>query len=143
MLNKVILLGRLTADPELKQTQRGLSVTSFSVACDRPPDQNGEKQADFFRVVAWRKTAEFICQYFGKGSPIAIDGTLRSRSYTDQEETRRTVVEVLAQQVSFAGNKKESAPEVVAIPLSEAHPAAGQAFSGSFQELDDDGDLPF
>ena len=80
-MNNVILIGRLVADPELKTTQTGLEVTSFRIAVDRPYRKDGEKKADFIDVVAWRRTAAFICQYFEKGKPIVINGSLQTRSY--------------------------------------------------------------
>ena len=108
MINRTVLLGRLTADPELRHTSSDLAVTSFSIAVDRSYVKAGEeRQTDFFNIVAWRSTAEFICRYFCKGSLIAIDGKLQSRKYTATDGTNRTVIEVLAENVSFAGERKE------------------------------------
>ena len=105
--NKTILIGRLTATPELKHTQSGLAVTSFTVAVDRPYRKDKERQADFLNVVAWRKTAEFICQYFTKGSEILVEGSLQSRRYDDSEGKPRTAIEVVADNVNFGTAKKQ------------------------------------
>ena len=100
MLNRVVLMGRLVADPELKQTQNGVSVTSFRIAVDRNYVRQGEdRKADFFDIVAWRKTAEFIANNFGKGSLIAVDGQLQTRQYQAQDGTNRNVVEVVVARI--------------------------------------------
>lgn len=106
--NKVILMGRLTASPELKQTQGGSSVTSFTIAVDRKYTKGEEKQADFISIVAWRNTAEFICKYFDKGSAILIEGELQTRSWTDQQGQKRYATEVVAHEVAFCESKKNS-----------------------------------
>jgi single-strand DNA-binding protein len=106
--NKVILMGRLTADPELKQVNGGTSVTSFTLAVDRKYTKTEEKQADFISVVAWRQTAEFICKYFSKGSAILVEGELQTRSWTDQQGNKRYATEVVAHEVSFCEAKKNS-----------------------------------
>ena len=106
--NKVILMGRLTADPELKQTQGGTTVTNFTIAVDRRYSKDEEKQTDFISVVAWRNTAEFISKYFGKGSAILIEGELQTRSWTDQQGQKRYATEVVAHEVSFCEAKKNS-----------------------------------
>ncbi len=108
MLNKVILQGRLTADPELKQTPQGVSVCSFTVACDRNfVGQGQERQADFINVVAWRQTAEFVSKYFSKGRMILVEGNLRTRTYQDTRypEVKHYVTEVYADNINFAGDK--------------------------------------
>lgn len=105
--NKVILLGRLTADPELKQTQSGTSVTSFTVAVDRKYTAGEEKQADFITVIAWRQTAEFVCRHFKKGSAILIEGELQTRSWTDKQGAKRYATEVVASEVSFCEAKRD------------------------------------
>ena len=95
MLNRVILMGRITADPELKTTNT--SVTSFSIAVDRNYVKQGEeRKADFFNIVCWRSTAEFVCRYFGKGSLIAVEGQLQSRQFQAKDGSNRYVVEVVA-----------------------------------------------
>ena len=106
MINSVVIMGRLTADPELKTTNSGLSVTSFCVAVDRPYQKDGkEREADFINVVAWRKTAEFVGRYFNKGSMIAIQGRIQTRKYTDRNGNNRTAFEVVADNVSFCGGR--------------------------------------
>lgn len=107
MLNRVILMGRLVADPELKTTATGLSVTSFRIAVERSYVKVAEeRKADFFDVVCWRNSAEFVCRYFRKGSMIAIDGQLQSRTYQAKDGTNRYVTEVVANSVSFTGEKQ-------------------------------------
>ena len=106
--NKVILMGRLCGDPELKQTQGGTAVTNFTIAVDRKHSKDEEKQADFISVVAWRHAAEFISKYFGKGSAILIEGELQTRSWTDQQGNKRYATEVLAHEVYFCEAKKNS-----------------------------------
>ncbi len=101
MLNRVVLMGRLTAAPELKTTSNGISVTSFTIAVERNYVKQGEqRQADFINIVCWRQQADFVCRYFGKGSMIAIDGQLQTRSYQAKDGTNRYVTEVVADQVS-------------------------------------------
>ena len=109
MINRVVLMGRLVADPELKTTASGVSVTSFRIAVDRSYTKSGEeRKADFFDVVCWRQTAEFVCRYFGKGSLIAVDGQLQTRSYQAKDGTNRTVTEVVADSASFTGERREN-----------------------------------
>lgn len=106
--NKVILMGRLTADPELKQTQSGTVVTSFSLAVDRKYNKDEEKKCDFITVVAWKQTAEFICKYFKKGSAILLCGELQTRSWKDNQGNTRYATEVVANEVSFCESKNNS-----------------------------------
>ena len=109
MLNNVILMGRLTADPELKQTPNGVAVLSFSLAVDRDyTQQRQERQADFINIVAWRNTAEFINKYFVKGQMIALKGSIQTRNYEDKNGNKRTAFEVVADKVYFCGSKEES-----------------------------------
>jgi len=147
MINVVVLMGRLTADPELKQTANGASVTSFSIAVDRnfANKQTGERQADFINIVAWRQTAEFICKYFRKGSMIAIEGSLQSRSYEDKEGRKRTAYEVVASNVSFTGSKAESGTRDSAVPFEVPATAFSSGSNGDFEVVSDqdDDDLPF
>ena len=131
--NKVILMGRLVAAPELKTTPAGLPVTSFTLAVDRKYNKDAEKKADFISVVAWRQTAEFICKYFGKGSAIIICGELQTRSWTDNDGKKRYATEVMASEVSFAESKKSS----------EAGAASDTYDPDGFQPVDPDEDLPF
>lgn len=132
--NVVILTGRLTADPELKQTQNGVSVTSFSIAVDRSYKVGEERQADFPNIVAWRGTAEFICKYFQKGSRIGITGELQTRKWQDQNGNNRYVTEVVVKEAKFVESKKneETAP---AAPYGNNTP--------QFEEMTNDDDLPF
>lgn len=112
MINRVVLMGRLCADPEQKYTNSGVAVTSFRIAVDRSYVKQGEqRQTDFFDVVAWRQTAEFVCRNFAKGSLIAIDGQLQSRTYQTREGQNRTVIEVMADNVSFTGERRDAAPQ--------------------------------
>ena len=111
MLNVVAIQGRLTHGPELKTTPNGVSVCSFRIACERSYSSKGEeRKADFFTITAWRQTAEFVCKYFQKGSMIAIEGSLQTRQYQDQQGSNRTVVEVVASNVSFCGGKAAERP---------------------------------
>lgn len=108
MINTVVLMGRITNDPELKQTPNGVSVLSFTVAVERNFTKQGEeKQSDFISCVAWKQTAEFISRYFGKGRMIAIEGQLRTRTYEDKNGTKHYVTEVYVDQASFTGESKE------------------------------------
>lgn len=146
-MNVVCLLGRLTATPELKTTQSGVSVTSFSVAVDRTYQPKGaERQTDFINCVAWRNTADFICRYFQKGQRIALQGSLQSRSYTDKSGNNRTVFEVVIDNAFFAESKGNSAPRTDSQSMpsySEAAPAFSTAGSNDFEEIVGDDDLPF
>lgn len=150
-LNKVILVGRMTADPELKQTQSGVSVTSFSIAVNRRYAKNGEQQqADFLNIVAWRQSAEFVTKYFRKGSAICIIGSLQSRSWTDQNGQKRYATEVVADEVNFVDSKSDgSAPNSGFAPyaandsFSTPAYASNEEASSKFEELSNDDDLPF
>lgn len=113
MINNVTLMGRLTAAPELKTTNSGLEVCSFCIAVDRSyQNKDGEKQTDFINITAWRQTAAFICKYFNKGQMIALTGSIQTRSYEDKNGSKRTAVEVLANNVSFCGSKSDNASAV-------------------------------
>lgn len=108
MINRTILMGRLVADPELKTTPGGTNVTTFRIAVDRNYVKSGEeRQADFFNIVAWRHTAEFVCKHFKKGSLIAIDGQLQSRIFETPEGNKRDIIEVVADYASFTGERAE------------------------------------
>ena len=110
-INTAVIMGRLTADPELKTTASGLSVLSFSVAVERNYQKEGEeKSVDFINVVAWRKTAEFVSKYFHKGSMIAVEGSIQTRKYEDKDGNKRTAFEILANTVSFCGKEANSTP---------------------------------
>ena len=155
MLNKVVLMGRLTSAPELKTTGSGISVCSFALAVDRNyAKQGAERQTDFINVVAWRQTAEFICRYFAKGQLIALDGSLQSRTYQDRDGNNRSVTEVIADNVYFTGDRREKASSengsnysASAQQEQQAQQNAASTYTSStaedFEELLDDGDLPF
>lgn len=158
MLNVVAIMGRLVADPELRTTPNGVNVVSFRIACDRNFARAGEqRQADFLDVVAWRQTAEFVSKYFQKGSLIAIDGSLQTRQYQDKNGNNRTAVEIVANNVNFAGPKgsnqgggayQNSAPsyqnQAPARPAAvEATPSYSAGSADDFAVIDDSDDLPF
>ncbi len=169
MINRIVLMGRLTADPEYRQTPNGVAVATFSIAVDRNFTAKGqEKQTDFIPCVAWRTTADFISRYFQKGSMIAVDGSLQTRKYTDKQGASRTAFEVVIDQVSFTGSKAETgatggsnyysgnapqrtAPQYNSAPAPKTSfaepPQGGKAFEigdfGDFEELDNDDGLPF
>ena len=150
MLNKVFIMGRLTRDPELRRTQTGTPVASFSLAGDRDyKSQSGEKETDFIDIVAWRSTAEFVCKYFTKGRMAVVEGRLQIRDWTDKGGGKRRSAEVIADQVYFGDAKRDS--DGGGYPNSGY--ASGSAYSSGyaasssgdqFAELsDDDGELPF
>ena len=131
MLNHIVLMGRLTRDPELRRTNNGTAVASFALAVDRDyaDKESGEKGVDFIDIVAWRNTAEFVSKYFAKGRMAVVDGRLQIRQWTDKNGNKRYTAEVVANSVYFGDSKKEN---------------AAQASSSEFVALDDeDGDLPF
>lgn len=132
--NKVILGGRLTSDPELKQTQSGLSVVSFSIAVNRKVKQGEEQKADFFNVTAWRQTAEFVSRYFHKGSSICIVGVLQNSTWTDQNGQKHYRPDIVADEVMFVDSKSES---------DQAAPSFTNTPTPKFEELNTDDDLPF
>lgn len=140
-LNKVILGGRLIADPELKQTTNGNSVCSFSLAVNRRFQKEGEQQqADFINCVAWRSTAEFICRYFKKGSSLCIVGNIQTRTWTDQNNQKRYATDVIVDEAMFVDSKSDGgqAPSGGYVPDAYTAPAAP-----NFEELKEDDDLPF
>ena len=136
--NKVILIGNMTADPELKQTQGGLSVSSFSIAVNRRFKAEGQQDCDFITVVAWRQQAEFVCKYFHKGQPILICGQLQTRNWTDNQGNKRYATEVVADEVSFV-----TAKETEAKPQPSAYTPEAYGGNTQFEEVSNDGDLPF
>jgi len=125
-LNKVILIGHLTADPELKQTPSGVSVCSFSIGVQRKYTKEGEQsQSDFINIVAWRTTAEFVAKHFRKGNAICVCGALQTRSWTAQDGGKRYATEVIADEVGFVERRKQSesaAPEFAELPNDEDLP---------------------
>lgn len=139
MLNIIAIMGRLSRDPELRQTTTGKNVASFTIACSRGrKDANGKDLVDWIPVVAWEHTAEFVCKYFEKGSLIAIDGRLQSRTYKDRDGNNRTAIEIVANNANFAGSKSSGGG-------SNSVPAGGSYNEPSVQydEIEDEGDLPF
>ena len=150
MLNKIILMGRLTRDPELRRTQSGTAVTSFSLAVDRDfKSQSGEKETDFIDIVAWRGTAEFVSKYFTKGRMAVVEGRLQIRDWTDRDGGKRRSAEVIAENVYFGDSKRDSAGDYSPAPAygtpapsrGYAAPAGGQS---DFAEIgEEDGELPF
>lgn len=140
MLNVVVLQGRMTRDPELRHTQAGKAVTSFSLAVERDFKSNGEKETDFIDVVAWGQTAEFVCSYLGKGRMIGVTGRLQVREWKDRDGNRRRNAEVQADRVYFLDNKRDNgydAPSDYGMPSYASEPSG-------FSELDEpDGKLPF
>lgn len=137
MLNTVILMGRLTADPEPRRTPSGVSVTAFTVAVTRSYGKQ-ERQTDFIECVAWRNTAEFICKYFRKGQMISVQGSIQTRSYQDKQGNRRKAVEVLADKADFCGDKPNNGANDAKTRYASAPDA-----ENDFAEISDDGDLPF
>ena len=151
MLNKIFIMGRLTRDPELRRTQSGTAVTSFSLAVDRDfKSQSGEKETDFIDVVAWRSTAEFVAKYFTKGRMAIVEGRLQIRPWTDKDGNNRRSAEVVADDIYFGDSKRDSAGDMggYSAPAYTA-PAGGYSApvgggSSGFAEIDEeDGDLPF
>ena len=125
-INRVVLMGRLVSDPELKTTNTGVSVTSVRIAVDRGYVKAGEeRQSDFFDVVARRSTAEFVCRNFSKGSLIAVDGQLQSRQYQAKDGSNRTVIEVVADSISFTGEKAKTQQSNVVIPPQQTNQMQG------------------
>ena len=165
MLNRVILMGRMVADPELKQTPNGVSVATFRLAVERnyQSKDSNERVCDFISCVAWRQTGEFITRYFSKGSMIAIEGSIQTRQYQDKNGNKRTAVEVIADQAYFAGNtgnensqSKSNGNSRTDGNQQNSHGQSGQGYQsgqsangrqqtmyfGGFEDLDDS-DLPF
>ena len=144
-MNKVILVGRLTADPELRQTQSGISSCRFTIAVDRgfADKSTGERKADFITCIAWRQTAELCSRYLTKGRKCAVVGSLQTRSYDAQDGTKRYVTEVVADEVEFVGGQQGGQNQYNSgdIPLPPEPPASYQSNTG-FTQVDDD-ELPF
>ena len=148
-MNKVILIGRLTADPELRQTQSGIASCRFTVACDRRfADKNtGEKQADFISCVAWRNTAEFVSRYFTKGKMIVVEGSLRTGSYTDKNHSDVThyTTDVMVDSVEFAGDKGQATPAQAMVQQASAAGIPTESYGNlsDFEDILSDGETPF
>ena len=135
MLNRIVLMGRLTRDPELRRTQSGTAVTSFTLAVDRDfKSQFGEKETDFIDIVAWRSTAEFVSKYFSKGRMAVVEGRLQIRDWTDKDGGKRRSAEVIADSVYFGDSKPDGKPASRGIDVS----------ASDFAEIsEEDGELPF
>ena len=132
MLNRIIVMGRMTRDPELRRTNSGTAVASFTVAVDRDfKSLSGEKETDFIDVVAWRNTAEFVSKYFSKGRMAVVEGRLQLRDWTDKDGNKRRSAEIVADSVYFGDSKRDGGDTVQSEP------------QGDFSEIKDDGDLPF
>lgn len=130
MLNSVIIMGRLTRDPEMRHTQNGTAVASLTLACDRDfKPKNGEKETDFIDVVVWGKTAEFAANYFNKGRMAIVEGRLQVRNWQDKDGNKRKSTEVVADRMYFGDSKQEGKKQT--------------SPSDDFEEIEDDGDLPF
>ena len=155
MLNRVIVMGRLTKDPELRRTQSGHAVASFSIACDRDYSGDGGKETDFLDIVAWRSTAEFVSKYFTKGRMAVVSGRLQIRSWTDKDGNGRRSAEILADSVYF-GDSKPGGQSGAAEPAQRtAYPAqsGGTGYFATptgvpvdppmYPEIDSDDELPF
>lgn len=151
-LNKVILMGHMTADPELKQTTSGISVCSFSIGVNRrysKADQ-GQQSVDFINIVSWRQQAEFVSRYFKKGSSIVICGQLQTRNWTDAQGQKRYVTEVVADEVSFGAPAAQQAGATDSRPMGSSYtpdaygtPSFNSAQSANFEEIPGDESLPF
>ncbi len=152
-MNKVILIGRLTSDPELRQTQSGIASCRFTVAVDRrfADKSTGERQADFITCSAWRQTAEFVSRYFTKGKLIAVEGSLRNNNYQDcnHPDVTHYTMEVMVDNVEFVGGKSESGSNSGKNNSGQTAPAQTQAApaetkpNNQFEEIISDGDIPF
>ena len=153
-MNKIVIMGRLTADPELRQTQSGISSCRFTVAVNRKfkNKETGETEADFISCQTWRQTAEFVSRYFHKGDMIALEGSLRTGSYQDKNHSDVThyTTDVLVENVEFCGSKKDSgqsqqptAAQVVSQAQSQGIPTAPMSDLSEFEEILSDGDVPF
>ncbi|MDQ5984071.1 MAG: Single-stranded DNA-binding protein [Eubacteriales bacterium SKADARSKE-1] len=151
MLNTVVLMGRLTADPELRHTSNNIAVTSFTLAVNRSYTKNGaERATDFIDVVAWRNTAEFVSKYFSKGQLVAVQGSIQTRTYQDKDGNKRKAFEVVADNVHFAESKRDNSSnsERAESDSFESHssitPSSFEVGSpDDFKELPTDDDLPF
>ena len=149
-MNKVFLMGRLTADPEMRQTPAGVTVTSFTIAVDRRFSKDGQRQTDFIRCTAWRQQAEFICKYFKKASSICVMGSLQTRSWVDKDGQKRYATEIVADEAYFVDAKAE----MPAAPAQQTAPVQGTYIPDAYtqpipqsapnmQVLSEDDELPF
>ena len=146
MLNHIVLMGRLTRDPELRRTGSGIAVASFTLAVDRDfAAQGAERETDFVDIVAWRNTAEFVSKYFTKGRMAVVSGRLQIRNWEDKDGNKRKTAEIVAESVYFGDSKRDGAsggdyaPPAYGSPASTYSAPAG----GGFAEIEEDGELPF
>ena len=138
MLNRIVIAGRLTNDPEIRRTTTGTPVTSFTIACDRDfKDKSGKKETDFIDVTAWRNTAEFVGKYFSKGKMAIVEGRLQLRDWVDKDGNKRRNAEVLAENVYFGDNKREGTQSDNLADLEK------RIESADFSPVEDDSELPF
>lgn len=153
MLNKALLQGRFTADPELRHTASSIPVTTFTLAVNRSYQKDGKQETDFINCVAWRSTAEFVCKYFQKGMQAVVDGSIQTRSYTDKDENHRTAFEVVVGNIYFADSKKDDGQKAAAQGQTQSYTfpenfePQQQGFSPdqykpTWEDVDTD-DLPF
>lgn len=141
--NKVIIIGNISSEVELKQTQSGTSVCSFNVAVNRYSKEPNEAKADFFTVVAWSAKAEFVSRYFSKGKPILVCGRLENRTWTDKSGNKRISTEIIAEEVSFVGGTSETPTQAKSEPSTYVPTAYGGNNSARFEEIPNGEDLPF
>ena len=142
-LNKVILGGRLTSDVELKQTPSGVSVCNFTLAVNRKYSKDGEQQADFFNVTAWRGTAEFVAKYFKKGSSICIVGSLQNRTWDDNNGKKRYATDIVADEAMFVDGKNDSQGSEASAPTNYIPDAYTTPQNANLETVETDSDLPF
>lgn len=143
-MNKVMLIGRLTKDPDLRYTQSGTAVANFTLAVNRRYNPNGEQEADFINCVAWQKAAEFVADYFHKGKQMALEGRLQVRSYDGDDGKRRWVTEVVVEQMEFVGSKNDKGNSGNGNSGGGTHSGSSSSYEGLGQEvMFDDNELPF
>ena len=146
MLNHIVIMGRMVRDPELRQTQSGISVCSFTLACDRDfkSKEGGEKETDFIDCVAWRSTAEFVSKYFTKGRMAAVSGRLQLRDWTDKDKNKLRSAEIVVQDVYFGDSKpKDEEPPEVFQGAASGFPDSSGLPDGFVPDFGEGGDLPF
>ncbi len=143
MLNTAILMGRLTADPELRYTTSNIPVTSFTLAVDRAYRSGEERQTDFINIVAWRQRAEFVSKWFHKGQLVAVEGSIQTRRYTDKDGNNRTAFEVVANNVHFAEKRDPSAAPAAQPAAAQPAPSFSNTGNEDFAAMPGDDELPF
>ncbi|MBR6736115.1 MAG: single-stranded DNA-binding protein [Oscillospiraceae bacterium] len=144
MYNRAILIGRLTADPEMRTTPNGINVASFRIAVDRPFSKGAERKADFITITCWRQQAEFVCRYFSKGRAIGVEGSIQTRDYTDRDGNKRNTFEIVADRVFFVESKGAAGGSTASSAVeSNSGVSYASGSAGDFQVISDDDDLPF